>query len=90
MFDKSSRYAKLTPYEVVDRRGRAVQVVPAAPEPAPTLLGYHLRKQGQRADHLAAKYLGDATRWWLIAELYGAMHPDALAEADEIPVPRKG
>lgn len=90
MFEKDSRYATATPYLVKDRRGRSVEVVPAPPAPAPSLLGYHSRKQGQRLDHLAAKYLGEATRWWLIAELASAMHPDALAEADEVPIPKKG
>lgn len=90
MFDRDSRYGKVAPYLVTDRRGRQVAVVPPPPAPAPSLLGYHLRKQGQRLDHLAAKYQGDATRWWLIAELAGAMHPDALSEADEVPIPKKG
>jgi hypothetical protein len=90
LFEKSSRYANVEPYLVTDRRGRSVQVVPPAPAPLTGLLGYHLRKQGQRLDHLAARYLGDATRSYRIAELADVMHPDAVAEASEIPIPRKG
>lgn len=90
MFEKNSRYAKLMPYTVVDRRGRLVSVVPAAAPPPEGRLGYHARKQGQRLDHLAQRYLGAAAATWRICEHADVMHPDALAEADEIAIPRKG
>jgi hypothetical protein len=90
VFDPASRYAKLPPYLVSDRTGRLVQVVPAAPALEQETLGVHLRKQGTRLDHLAWRYLGDATAWWRICELADVMHPDAVAQADEIAVPRKG
>ena len=90
MFDRTSRYANLAPYAVTDRRGRVVQVVPALVAAPQALLGYHLRKQGQRLDHLAQRWLGDASQSWRLAELAGAMHPDAIAEADEIAIPTRG
>ncbi|HET6611388.1 MAG TPA: hypothetical protein VFG83_05345 [Kofleriaceae bacterium] len=62
----------------------------AAPGIEQQRLGFHLRKQGQRLDHLAQRYLGDPTFAWRICELGDVMHPDAIAEADEIPIPRKG
>lgn len=89
MFDASSRYAGLTMYAVVDRRGRAVMVVPTPDAPDEPLLGYHRRHQGERLDHLAGAYLGDGARWWRICELADVMLPDALAEAREIPIPPK-
>ena len=89
MFDPKSRYAALQPYTVVDRRGRMVTVVPAAGNPGETLLGLHLRRDGQRADHLAAHYLGDATTFWRICELAGVVLPEALTEARDIPIPTK-
>lgn len=89
MFDANSRYAGLTPYPVIDRRGRAVMVVPTPNAPTAPLLGYHRRHQGERLDHLAFAYLGDGPRWWRIVELADAMLPDALAEAREIPIPPK-
>lgn len=87
MFHNASRYADLEPYTVVDRRGRLVLVVPAARAPADARLGAHLRTQGQRPDHIAARYLGDATATWRLAELADAMHMDAIAQAAEIAIP---
>lgn len=89
MFDEKSRYRGVAPYEATDRRGRTVAVVPVPPAPAQALLGYHLRKEGQRLDHLAHHYLDDAAGFWRICELNDAMLPDALAEAREIAIPQK-
>ena len=89
MFEKNSRYAKLPTYQVPDRRGRQVAVVPPAPALAQTLAGYHVRKDGQRLDLLAGRYLDDATMFWRICEFADVMLPDALNVTDEIPIPRK-
>ena len=55
-----------------------------------TLLGYHVRKEGQRLDHLAYRYLNDATAFWRICELNDVMHAEQLSEAAEIAIPTKG
>jgi hypothetical protein len=89
MFDAKSRYAKLTPYVVMDARGRAVSVVPAAERPAQSELGRHLRRQGERIDHLANFYLADPAGYWRICELNDVMLPEALSEALEILIPTK-
>jgi hypothetical protein len=89
MFDSKSRYAKLTPYIVTDRRGRAVSVTPAADAPNQQLLRIHSHKQGERIDHLAWRYLDDQAGYWRIAEFNEAMLPDALREALEILIPDK-
>jgi hypothetical protein len=89
MFDDKSRYAKLPTYRVTDRRGREIEVVPPAPAPAQPLLGIHVLRQGERLDHLAAKYLGDPAGYWRIAERNGVMLPEALTEAREIEIPGK-
>ena len=88
MFDPKSRYRDLERYEVVDRRGRAVVVVPVPPEPAEGLLGYHVMKQGQRLDHLAYRYLRNPDGFWRICEINEAMLPEALSEVLEIAIPR--
>lgn len=90
MFDDKSRYARLETYTVTDRRGRTVTVVPAPPAPAQTLLGIHVRRQGQRLDHLAARYLDDPAGFWRIAEQNDVMLAEMLAEAPEIEIPAKG
>lgn len=88
IFDPKSRYvlnAEL--YEVKDRRGRTVMVLTAPEAPVQTLLGEHLRKEGQRLDHLANFYLKDPNGFWRLAELNGAMLPDALADVDTLKIP---
>jgi hypothetical protein len=88
VFDEKSRYVKnATIYQATDRRGRKVAVLTAAKKPAQTLLGEHLRKEGQRLDHLANFYLQNPTGFWRICELHDAMLPDALAEVDILKIP---
>ncbi len=91
MFDDKSRHAKLPTYLVPDlARDRLVPVVPVTERPTLIELGIHLRRQHERLDHLAAKYLADPAGFWLLCEANDVMWPDALAEAREISIPRKG
>ena len=88
IFDAKSRYVKnASIYEATDRRGRKVAALTVANKPVQTLLGEHLRKEGQRLDHLANFYLQDPNGFWRICELNDAMLPDALAEADIVKIP---
>lgn len=89
MDDSKSRYYGLKAYTVPDRKGREVSVLPVAPARKETRLGIHRRRQGQRLDHLAAKYLDDAAGFWRIAELADVMYPEALSEEPEIAIPTK-
>ena len=88
-YDGKSRYAKLQAYEVKDRRGRTVVVVPVPEAPKEASIGVHLVRQGQRLDHLAQKYLDDPAGFWRICELNGVMLPESLTEVQEIEIPRK-
>lgn len=90
MFDDKSRYKDLPTFEVVDARGRTVRAVPAAPAKASIERGVHLRKQGERLDHLANAYLSDPTGFWRICEHNDVVNPEILAEAREIAIPSKG
>ncbi len=89
MFDPDSRYAALPTYPITTADGRVIMIVPVPDAPADGLLGYHLRHQGERIDHLAYAYLGQGPQYWRICELADVMTPDALAEAREIPIPPK-
>jgi hypothetical protein len=89
MFDDNSRYQRAPTYVVTDRRGREVTVVGPAPPLEQALAGYHLRKDGQRLDILAERYLGDATAFWRIVELSGVVLPEALSLEQELPIPRR-
>jgi len=88
VFDPRSRYTQnASTYEAVDRRGRRVVALTVAGRPVLALLGEHLRRQGQRLDHLAHFYFGDPHGYWRIAERGEAMLPDALAEAEVLEIP---
>lgn len=89
MFDSNSRYAKVPTFSVPDRKGRTVTVTEPAPALDQELLGYHVRKDGQRLDLLAGRYLQDGTRFWAICELGDVMLPEALTLADEIAIPKR-
>jgi hypothetical protein len=90
MFDKKSRYVKETPYTVKDHQGRLVAVIPVPDPPRQTLFGIHLRRQGQKLDHLAYRYLDDPAGFWRLCEFNDVMMSEMLSEADEIAIPQKG
>jgi hypothetical protein len=79
----------LTPYQATDRRGRTVPVVPVPDPPDELTLGEFVVKQGQRLDHLANAFLGDPNGFWRIAELNGAVLPEALSEVETVKIPPK-
>ena len=89
MFDAKSRYTGQETMQAIDRRGRSVTVVVPPEAPAQTLRGYHLRRQGQRLDHMASKYLKDAAGYWRICEYNDVMQAEMLNETNEIAIPVK-
>ncbi|MBV9787377.1 MAG: hypothetical protein JOZ51_04355 [Chloroflexi bacterium] len=89
-FDPKSRYAKAPATTVTDARGRTVAAVLPPDAPAQLLLGYHVRRQGEHLDHLAARYLENPHGYWRIAEINDAMFAEQISEAIEIAIPAKG
>ena len=89
MFDNKSRYKKQQTYQRKDWRGRTVATIPVPVAADEEFVGYHLRKQGQRVDHMAFRYLDNAAGFWRICQLNGVMLPEALSEASDIAIPRK-
>jgi hypothetical protein len=89
VFDGKSRYVKppLEPYTVIDRRGREVRALPMIEPPRQVSVGEFVKKQAQRLDHLANSLLSDPNGYWRIAELNGALLPDALEEVERIRIP---
>lgn len=87
MFDPKSRYANLPQYTLIDARGRMVSVVPVPPRPDEATLGYHVLREGERLDHLAARYLSDPAGFWRIAEANDVMLAEDLTERREIAIP---
>jgi len=91
VFKSNSRYLKYAALtSATDRRGRVVACLTPARLPAQVELGKHRLKEGQRLDHLAEHYLGDATQFWRIAFQNDAMAPDQIAEAEFVSIPVKG
>lgn len=89
MFFKGSRYEKSATYTVTTADGRQVSAVrPPAPTPC-QLIGYHRRTEGQRLDHIAARYLRDATSFWQLCDSNQSVVPDALGARDLIGIPVK-
>lgn len=60
-----------------------------APAPKRTLLGIHVLREGERPDHLSARYLDEPAGYWRIAEQNGVMLPETLTETREIEIPRR-
>ncbi len=87
VFSSKSRYRDATTYAVLDRRGRRVVALAVSERPVLALLGEHLRREGQRLDHLANFYFADPSGFWRIAELNEAMLPEALSEVDVLKIP---
>jgi hypothetical protein len=69
--------------------GREVTaVVPPLPRSF-TIAGQHPRLESERLDHLAYRYLGDATQFWVLCDAGNVMSPDALARRDRIAIPKR-
>jgi len=87
MLDASSRYASLTvktqmvkqpdgelrPVRCIERR-----FLPVSGEG--TTLIEHSVVQGDRLDNITAKYLGDPTQFWRIADANESMRPEELTD----------
>ena len=89
-YDRKSRYVSVTTYVVLDHRGRPVTVVAVPPPPSQQIAGWHIWRQGQRPDHLAAQYLDDPAGFWRIAEANDAIQAEWLSEQSEIAIPVRG
>lgn len=89
MFAPDSRYADAGTQEVLLPDGTSVTVTLAPAAHRTSVLGWHRRDDGERLDHLAHRYLGDATRGWFLCEANNAMVPAALAAHALIAIPRQ-
>ncbi|HLT39611.1 MAG TPA: hypothetical protein VK034_25180 [Enhygromyxa sp.] len=88
IIDKTSRYAQYADYlEVTDENGEQVLAIGPARRPSLRELGEHIRREGQRLDHLANYYLKDPNGYWKICELNDVLLPDQLAEVELIKIP---
>jgi hypothetical protein len=87
MFFPGSRYAAQPQYAFTRPDGTIVQLVKLPAPGLAAVLGYHRRTGAERLDHVAVRYLADATQFWRLCDANGAVAPDALAARDLIGVP---
>lgn len=87
MSDEPSRYDDVERYVVPGPDGVPVVVTASPRRERPARLGVHLRRDGERLDHLAARYLGNPTEFWRICDANDAMLPDALTDVRRVDIP---
>jgi hypothetical protein len=82
-FPPSSRYHKTATAKFTMADGSEVAYLKRRFVPPPeafALLQEHAVAQGERLDHIAAKYLGDPEQFWRICDANGAVRPNELLE----------
>jgi hypothetical protein len=83
-FFKGSRYEKVGDVETTDVRGRTIRYKRTRFIETPPVAGTHLVNDAERLDVLAFFAYGDAERWWLIADLNAAVHPEETLESGRV------
>lgn len=80
MIIKSSRYANVEAYTVLDAQGRAHRALKMRLVPPTPAVFRHTVQEGERLDLLAFKYYGKADRFWRIGDANNTMQPEALLQ----------
>ena len=87
MFEPTSRYAPLAVKSLAvtgpDGEPRPIRYVERRflpPAGAGTTLVEHVVAQGERLDNVTAKYLGDPTLFWRVADANDALRPEELTD----------
>ena len=82
-FPPTSRYHPTPIATLTLPSGREVAYLKRRLVPPPerfALLQEHALTEGERLDHLAARYLGDPEQYWRLCDANGAIRPDELLE----------
>ena len=90
MFDRNSRYSAQPTYLTRTSDGRTVVAVVIPGPRTEQSAGEHRRREGDRLDLLAARYLNEPTAFWRLCDLNGASVPAALEARPLIAIPRGG
>jgi hypothetical protein len=79
----TSRYADAKTATFVTADGRTIVFLRRRFVPPPerfVTLQEHRVAEGERLDHIAAKYLGDPEQFWRLCDANNAMRPDELTQ----------
>ena len=82
-FPANSRYNKTALASLKRPDGTEVAYLRRRFAPPPenfALLQEHTVTEGERPDHIAAKYFGDPEQFWRLCDANGAVRPDELLE----------
>jgi len=84
LYPPNSRYYGLDTATLTTADGRAIvylrrRFVPPAERFA--LIQEHIVAQGERLDHIAARYFGDPELFWRLCDANAAMRPEELTES---------
>jgi hypothetical protein len=83
MFPENSRYHSVELAELKSADGTVISYIGrrfVPPAEKFELLQEHVVTEGERLDHVAARYLGDPEQFWRIADANNAMQPEELTE----------
>lgn len=89
MFISGSRYESQDSVTVTTPDGKTVRAIKIPRFKERQLRGYHQRQDIHRLDHIAKKYLSDATQFWKLCEASESPCPDALAKRSLVAIPTK-
>jgi hypothetical protein len=82
-FGPTSRYHLIDTATWEGPDGRVIVYVRRRFVPHPdrfALLHEHIVAEGERLDHIAARYLGDPEQFWRVCDANGALRPEELTE----------
>lgn len=83
LFPPNSRYAGIDTGTLTTVDGKTIVYLRRRFVPPPenfALIQVYTVVEGDRLDNIAAKYVGDAERFWQIADANAAMRPEELTE----------
>jgi hypothetical protein len=81
MFGTTSRYFELETATLTLADGRQVRYVRRRflpPAGSGAIFAEHTVTQGERPDHITARFLGDPELFWQLCDINNAMQPDGL------------
>jgi hypothetical protein len=82
-FEHTSRYFELKTLTYTTPGGREIAYTARRFLPNPTdlvLLVEHTVTEGERLDHITARYLGDPEQFWRLCDINNALNPEDLLE----------